>query len=46
MALDNLSKICKSEKNIFPACIECALSRCTEEEMFRVFLKSFKGWTK
>jgi methylmalonyl-CoA mutase, N-terminal domain len=46
MALDNLSEICMSEKNIFPACIECALARCTEEEMFRVFLKSFKGWTK
>lgn len=45
-ALCNLADTCKSSKNIIPACIECALARCTEGEMFKVFKQSFRGWNK
>lgn len=44
--LEVLHQACICLDNIVPFCIDCALARCTEGEIFNVFKKSFKGWNK
>ena len=43
-ALMGLREACIKGKNIFPYSIECARSRCTEGELFKVFKEAFGLW--
>lgn len=43
-ALTRLREACIKGKNIFPYSIECARSRCTEGELFKVFKEAFGLW--
>jgi len=43
-SLNALKYACKNNKNLFPYCIECAKSRCSEGEMFKVIKNAFGLW--
>jgi methylmalonyl-CoA mutase N-terminal domain/subunit len=43
-SLNALKYACKNNKNLFPYCIECAKSRCSEGEMFKVIKNTFGLW--
>jgi len=44
-ALNELKNACTTSKNIFQYCLNCAKSKCTEGEMFKIFKEAFGLWT-